>query len=102
MTGDSGSSGASPEPDALKRDAEAGSAGAAERPGSMYRSGDGVPRNYREALRWYLIAAEQGSMEAEACLGYLCFTGGEGVRPDFRESFRWYLRAAGQGDADSE
>ena len=32
--------------------------------GLMYDLGDGIPQNYKKALKWYLLAAEQGSEEA--------------------------------------
>ena len=35
----------------------------------MYYSGNGVPQDYQEAVRWYHLAAEQGSADAQFGLG---------------------------------
>jgi TPR repeat protein len=36
--------------------------------GVMYRDGDGVPRDYREAHKWFLQAAEQDDWRAQVKL----------------------------------
>jgi hypothetical protein len=50
----------------------------------FYHNGDGVPRNYVEAERWYLPSVEQGNPDAQRDLGSLYLNGlgnrGEGVR----------------------
>ena len=28
--------------------------------GNRYRNGEGVPQDYKEAVKWYRLAAEQG------------------------------------------
>ena len=42
--------------------AEAGDAEAQIYLGSMYALGTGVPQDYKEALKWYRLAAEQGDL----------------------------------------
>ncbi len=32
--------------------------------GMMYKNGEGVPKDYKEALKWYRLAAEQGFLIA--------------------------------------
>ena len=36
--------------------------------GAMYYFGEGVEKDYAEAMKWYLLAAEQGHAEAKVCL----------------------------------
>ena len=45
--------------------------------GVMHRDGQGVPQNFKEALRWYTKAAEQGNANAQFNLGVL-YTNEEG------------------------
>ena len=33
--------------------------------GLMYNNGDGVPQDYKEAVKWYRLAAEQGYAKAQ-------------------------------------
>ena len=40
--------------------AEAGNVVAQHNVGLMYDNGDGVPQDYRKAVQWYRLAAEQG------------------------------------------
>ena len=65
--------------------------------GIMYDNGQGVPQDYKEAVKWYRLAAEQG---------YVCsiqswyhVRNGEGVPQDYKEAVKWYRLAAEQGDA---
>jgi len=69
--------------------------------GSMYRDGDGVPQDYKEAVRWFRRAAEQGYDLAQFQLGMLYVTG-EGVPQDYKEAMRWIRLAADQGLADAQ
>jgi len=45
--------------------------------------------DFAEALRWYRIAAEKGSAEAQFEIGVLYDTG-QGVALDAAEAMRWY------------
>ena len=49
-----------PEIDALRVRAEAGIAEAQVNLGRRYETGDGVPQDAAEAVRWYWLAADQG------------------------------------------
>jgi TPR repeat protein len=62
--------------------------------------GRGVPQDFKEALRWFRLAAEQGDPAAQFNLG-LMYDEGTGIPQDFKEAARWYRRAAEQGDADA-
>ena len=37
----------------------------------MYDNGDGVPQDYKEAVKWYRLAAEQGDAAAQYNLGIM-------------------------------
>ncbi len=49
--------------------AEQGAAGAQNILGLMYATGEGVPQDNNEAVRWYRLAAEQGDDRAQYILG---------------------------------
>ena len=110
---------------AIRRSAEQGDAAAQGRLGHMYASGQGVPKAYAEAIRWYRRAAEQGDADAQYNLGLLYDRGYGGLQDDFvavgngnaleqgdaasnhgqrvaqayAEAARWYRKAAEQGHA---
>jgi TPR repeat protein len=68
---------------------------------TMYRNGDGVARNFAEALRWYRLAADQGLADAQNRLGAM-LAAGQGTAPDHNEAARWYRKAADQGHAAAQ
>src|SRR5437016_5222073 len=69
--------------------------------GVMYHEGQGVPRDYKEALRWLHLAASQGNARAQANLGVM-YVGAEGVPQDYQEALKWFRLAADQGDAQAQ
>ena len=69
--------------------------------GLRYDTGEGVPQNDSEAVKWYRRAAEQGLAEARNNLG-LMYDKGEGVPQDDSEAVKWYRRAAEQGLAAAQ
>ena len=69
--------------------------------GLMYHNGQGVPQDYREAVRWYRMAADQGDADAQFNLGVM-YDNGRGVPQDYAEAVRWYRKAADQGYADAQ
>jgi hypothetical protein len=54
-----------------------------------------------EAVKWYLLGAEQGQAGAQYNLG-LIYANGKGVRQDYEEAAKWYRLAAEQGHADAQ
>lgn len=66
-----------------------GNVDAAYNLGVIHYHGDGVPQDYREALRWYRQAAGQGDKVAQFQIG-LMFQNGEGVEADAAEAHRWF------------
>ena len=61
----------------------------------------GVPQDYKEAVRWYKLAADQGHASAQYNLG-LMYATGQGVPQDYKEALRWYKLAADQGHASAQ
>ena len=68
---------------------------------SDVRTGEGVPQDAAEAVRWFRLAAEQGHASAQYNLGVMYDTG-EGVPQDAAEAVRWYRLAAEQGYASAQ
>ena len=66
--------------------------------GVMYATGQGVPQDYREAIKWYRRAAERDNAQAQNNLGVL-YAKGQGVPRDYEEAMKWYRKAAEQGNA---
>jgi TPR repeat protein len=58
-------------------------------------------RTTKEAVRWFRLAAEQGSDAAQSNLA-LAYYEGRGVPQDYKEAVRWYGLAAEQGNASSQ
>ena len=87
--------------DSLKAAAEQGDATAQFFLGYMYDTGEGVPEDDAEAVRWYRMAAEQGIAEAQFILGNMYYTG-EGVPKNDTEAVQWYRMAAEQGNATAQ
>jgi hypothetical protein len=64
--------------------------------GDNYYDGNGVEKNYAEAVKWYRKAAEQGFADAQNKLGD-CYYKGEGVNANFAEAVKWFRKGAEQG-----
>ena len=70
--------------------------------GVMYSTGNGVPRNYAEAVKWFRKSAENsGYGPAQAALGAMYFEG-KGVPQDYVEAVKWYRKAAEDGYAPAQ
>lgn len=68
--------------------------------GLMYDLGIGVPLNFKEATKWYLLSAEQGHADAQNNLATM-YEEGEGVEKDSEKAIKWYELAAQQGNFDA-
>jgi hypothetical protein len=66
--------------------------------GLMYFNGKGVPVDYKKAMKWIRLAAEQGDAEAQNILG-VAYHDGKGVPQTYKEAVKWYRLAAEQGHA---
>ncbi len=62
----------------------------------MYDEGNGVARDYTEALRLYQLAAAQGHPWALFIVAD-CHEKGRGVRKNKAAAIRWYRRAQAAG-----
>jgi len=67
----------------------------------MYSDGQGVPQDYKEAVKWYRLAAEHGLAQAQYNFG-LAYQKGQGVPQDYKEAVKWWRLAAEQGDAQAQ
>ena len=85
-----------PEFTRVKKLAEAGDPGYQWGLGLMYATGQGVPKNSREAVKWWQKAAEQGVVLAQSNLGY-AYANGTGTPKDEVEAAKWWRMAAEQG-----
>ena len=85
----------------LKANAEKGDAEAQFNLGRCYYNGQGVVKNYSEAVNWYRKSAEQGDGKAQCNLG-VCYLSGTGVTKDAAEAVKWLRKAAEQGIAAAE
>jgi len=77
--------------------AEQGDAAAQFAVGAHYATGDGVPQDYAEAVRWFTQAAEQGHVGAQATLGAYYWSG-RGVPQDLNKAYFWAVLAETGGD----
>ena len=64
----------------------------------MYHRGSGVVQDYKEAIKWYRVAAMQGYSMARCNLG-LMYINGTGILKDYKEGIKWLRFAAEQGNA---
>jgi TPR repeat protein len=62
----------------------------------MYRSGDGVPKDSAEAVKWFRKAAEQGNAVAQNILGAM-YARGDGVPKDLVQAHAWHNIAGAAG-----
>jgi TPR repeat protein len=71
---------------ALTQQAQNGDAGAEVKLGSLYENGgNGVARDYTQALQWYQKAADQGNLPAKYDLAMMYFNG-KGMAKDFTKA----------------
>jgi TPR repeat protein len=82
--------------DAVAEKAEGGDAKAQFDLGKMY-----VPKDYKEAVKWWRKAADQGHELAQFDLGN-AYDNGRGVLKDDKEALKWYRKAADQGHAHAQ
>jgi TPR repeat protein len=62
--------------------------------GFNYHKGtNGVTKDYKEAYRWFKLAADKGYARGQCLLGILYFKG-DGVAKDYSEAAKWFQKAA--------
>jgi TPR repeat protein len=63
----------------------------------MYVGGQGVPRDYAQAVVWLRKAAEQGNALGQINLG-TTYERGQGVPQDYAQAHMWYNLAASHAE----
>ena len=66
----------------------------------MYYDGQGVPQDYKEAVKWYRLSAEQGDAGAARFLGRMYFMG-HGVIKDYVSAHMWWNLSGSNGYKDA-
>lgn len=87
--------------DSITAKAKKGDAAAQFDLGTIYRQGDGVPKDAANAVKWFQKAAEQGYAAAAFELGMM-YRQGEGIPKNDAIAAKWYLKAAAQGDGNAQ
>jgi TPR repeat protein len=87
--------------DQLKQMADKGDPAAANTVGLRYATGEGVPLDEGEAVRWFTKAAEAGYVPAQSKLGSIYFSG-RGVPQDSNRAYFWMVVARLSGDDASK
>jgi uncharacterized protein len=85
----------------LQKKAEQGDTNAQYELGMAYANSNGVPQDYKLAVKWVRMAAEQGHPKAQHNLGNAYYNG-QRVPQDYKEAVRWWRLAAEQGYAPAQ
>lgn len=85
----------------MRRLAEQGDPAAQFSVGARYATGEDVPQDYTEAVRWFSMAAEQGHVVSQATLGAY-YWAGRGVPQDLVKAYFWSVLAQAGGDEASK
>jgi TPR repeat protein len=86
----------------FRRAAENGNAEAMYKLGYCYANGKGVDRNYRKAMHWYILAADNGIAAAQVELADYYYNGDIDIKRDYKKAAYWYRRAANQGISSAQ
>lgn len=81
--------------------AQAGNGKAQHNLGAMYLSGQGVEKDLKQAMYWFVLAARRGIVLAQHNVGVF-YLRGMGVAPDPVQAAYWFEEAAMQGDPRSQ
>ena len=82
--------------DLFQRAAAKGNLDAQYNLGVMYEKGQGVRKDYKKAMKWLLLAANQKVAEAQYDIASMYFEG-KGVKQDTKVAIEWFRLAAQQG-----
>ena len=67
----------------------------------MYRKGRGISKDYKTAVKWFTLSAEQCNAKAQYHLG-VAHSFGHGVVPDYKIALKWFNRSAERGNTFSQ
>ncbi len=87
--------------ESIRKLAEQGDPAAQFSMGARYATGEDVPQDYAEAVRWFSMAAEQGHVVSQATLGAY-YWAGRGVPQDPVKAYFWSVLAQAGGDEASK
>lgn len=65
--------------------------------GFLYQTGDGLPQDFAEAMKWYRRAAAQGDGLAQSNIGFL-YLRGHGIPQDYVRAHMWFNLAEASGE----
>jgi len=85
----------------MRKLAEQGDPAAQFSVGARYATGEDVPQDYAEAVRWFSMAAERGHVVSQATLGAY-YWAGRGVPQDLVRAYFWSVLAQAGGDEASK
>jgi putative methionine-R-sulfoxide reductase with GAF domain len=88
--------------ESIRKLAEQGDATAQFSVGARYATGEEVPQDYSEAVRWFSMAAEQGHIAAQATLGAYYWVGRGVPQEDLVKAYFWSVLAQAGGDEASK
>lgn len=82
--------------------AQLGDSSAMHALGLMYKNGEAVPQDYKQAVAWFLkaINADPNNKLAVNCMGVMCYYGA-GTAQDYVTARKYFLRAAELGVPES-
>lgn len=66
--------------------------------GLSYYQGEGADQDYNEAFRWFQMASEKGSIEANFYLGQMYYQG-QGIRQHIATAIKYFDMASNKGHA---
>lgn len=69
--------------------------------GNIYFSGRGVPKDRRQAFKWYMACAKQGVPLAQNYVGVM-YENGLGIDRNFEDALIWLRRASAQGSPEGQ
>jgi tetratricopeptide (TPR) repeat protein len=69
--------------------------------GLRYYRGEGVERNYPQAVKWFRKAAEQNHAAAQRMLA-ACYYFGQGMPKNYVEAVKWLRKASEKSDAPAQ
>lgn len=81
----------------MRKLAEQGDPAAQFSVAAHYATGEDVPQDYSEAVRWFTLAAEQGHVISQSMLGEY-YREGRGVPQDMAKAYFWSVLAQAGGD----
>lgn len=90
------------QPDAIRKQAEAGDPDAQTRLGVMYATGLGMQKDKVQAVKWYRKAADQGNPGGQWNLAFMYVRGEGGVATDYVEARKLFEQAARAGLANAQ